>query len=365
MYKILKEIKKSIKFQRLSDLFRNEQKENISTFHSNYLISFVIDFILFFCLYIYLYNSSKYYNKNIEENMISVPRGLKEKYDISIFLSKAVMFRCLTFIFFLFFENKTSYDLISFINFLLHIFPSFMFLMSLYINIGFLIEKFYEISLRRIYVLKSLKYILYFSLLLIILLSLSVFIFKIYKQSYFFIESLMCLIFLIIGFLYLIYGRKISNFMQESNNIRINNPLAMKTVRSLINEKIIGICFLICPAYIIVGTIKGLIAIKFFGVWYPTFIDLNLYDSIVFFFCELLPSFIIGRKNKKWNNFKIEELCNQTNMIINDYGERPLLDKEEKTSLIEKNNNNKTIEETIDEIYENFEGKKRINQSSL
>ena len=346
MYKILKEIKKSIKFQRLSDLFRNEQKENISTFHSNYLISFVIDFILFFCLYIYLYNSSKYYNKNIEENMISVPRGLKEKYDIS-------------------FENKTSYDLISFINFLLHIFPSFMFLMSLYINIGFLIEKFYEISLRRIYVLKSLKYILYFSLLLIILLSLSVFIFKIYKQSYFFIESLMCLIFLIIGFLYLIYGRKISNFMKESNNIRINNPLAMKTVRSLINEKIIGICFLICPAYIIVGTIKGLIAIKFFGVWYPTFIDLNLYDSIVFFFCELLPSFIIGRKNKKWNNFKIEELCNQTNMIINDYGERPLLDKEEKTSLIEKNNNNKTIEETIDEIYENFEGKKRINQSSL
>ena len=153
--------------------------------------------------------------------------------------------------------------------------------------------------------------------------------------------------------------------MKESNNIRINNPLAMKTVRSLINEKIIGICFLICPAYIIVGTIKGLIAIKFFGVWYPTFIDLNLYDSIVFFFCELLPSFIIGRKNKKWNNFKIEELCNQTNMIINDYGERPLLDKEEKTSLIEKNNNNKTIEETIDEIYENFEGKKRVNQSSL
>lgn len=70
--------------------------------------------------------------------------------------------------------------------------------------------------------------------------------------------------------------------MKESNNIRINNPIAMKTVRSLINEKIIGICFLICPAYIIVGTIKGLIAINFFGVWYPTFIDLNLYDCIAF-----------------------------------------------------------------------------------
>ena len=358
MYKILREIKKSIKFKRISDLFRNDQDNNISTFHSNYLISFVIEFILFGCLYIYLYNSSKYYIKNIEDNMISVPRGLKEKYDISTFLLKAVIFRCLTLIFFLFFENKTSYDLISFINFLLHIFPSFMFLMCLYINIGFLIEKFYEISLRRIYVLKSLKYILYFSLLLIILLSLSVFIFKIYKQSYFFIESLMCLIFLIIGFLYLIYGRKISNFMKESNSIRINNPIAMKTVRSLINEKIIGICFLICPAYIIVGTIKGLVAIKFFGVWYPTFIDLNLYDCIVFFFCELVPSFIIGRTNKKWNNFKIEELCNQPNMMINDFGERPLIDKEEKVEIVEKNN--KTIEETMDEFFENFEGKKKI-----
>ena len=358
MYKILKEIKISIKIQRLSDLIRTDQTNNISTFHSNYLISFVIEFILFLGLYIYLYNSSKYYNKNIEENLISVPRGLKEKYDISIFLLKAVMFRCLTLIFFLLFENMTSYDLISFINFLLHIFPSFMFLMSLYINIGFLIEKFYEISLRRIYVLKSLKYILYFSLLLIILLSLSVFIFKIYKQSYFFIESLMCLIFLIIGFLYLIYGMKISNFMKESNNIRINNPIAMKTVRNLINEKIIGICFLVCPAYIIVGTIKGLVAIKFFGVWYPTFIDLNLYDCIVFFFCELLPSFVIGRKNKKWNNFKIEELCNQPNMIINDNGERPLLDEEEKEQLIEKKNNNKTIEVKMNEFFENFEGKK-------
>ena len=171
----------------------------------------------------------------------------------------------------------------------------------------------------------------------------------------------MCLIFLIIGFLYLIYGKKITTFMRESNNIRINNPIAMKTVRSLINERIIGICFLVCPAYILVGIIKGLIAIRFFGVWYPTFIDLNLYDCIVFFFCELLPSFIIGRKNKKWNNFKIEELCNQPN----NNGERPLLDREENEQLIETSNTNRIIEEKMNEFLENFEGNNRINQSSL
>ena len=126
-------------------------------------------------------------------------------------------------------------------------------------------------------------------------LSLSVFIFKIYKQSYFFIEWLMCLIFLIIGFLYLIYRRKISNFMKEWNNIRINNPLAMKTVRSSINEKIIWICFLIFPAYIIIGTIKGLIAIKFFGVyifyrfkfvWYYYFFLLRIFTEFYYWMKE-------------------------------------------------------------------------------
>ena len=50
--------------------------------------------------------------------MIIVPKGLKEKYDISIFLLNAAMFHRLTLIFFLFFENKASYELISFINFL-------------------------------------------------------------------------------------------------------------------------------------------------------------------------------------------------------------------------------------------------------
>ena len=100
--------------------------------------------------------------------------------------------------------------------------------MSLYLYIGFLIEKFYAISHKKIYVLTSLKYISYFSLLIIILLSLSVLVFKIYDESYFFIESLMCINFLIIGFLYAIYGRKITNFMNELNNIRTKNPIYMK-----------------------------------------------------------------------------------------------------------------------------------------
>ena len=350
MKNIIREIKKSIKIQRISDLFRTDVSENTKIFHSNYLFSFLIEFILFFCLYIYLYKSSKYYNKNIENNLISIPRGFKEKYELSNFLSKAVLFRCLTLLYFILFSNKTGYDFISFINYLLHIFPSFLFLMSLYLNIGFLIEKFYEIIHRKIYILTSLKYVLYFSLLLIILLSLSVFIFRIYQESYFFIESLMCLNFLIIGFLYMIYGRKISNFMQEANNNRLNNTLSIKNIRNNIHFKIIGTCFIVCPSYIIVGAIKGLVALDFFETWYPNFMDLNLYDCIVFFFCELLPSFVVGRTDEKWNGFWVEGLNKQ--VLLDDIG--PLINQEERIDSLDK----KTLEEQVYEQYKIYEEEK-------
>ena len=350
MKNIIREIKKSIKIQRISDLFRTDVSENTKIFHSNYLFSFFIEFILFFCLSIYLYKSSKYYNKNIENNLISIPRGFKEKYELSNFLSKAVLFRCLTLLYFILFSNKTGYDFISFINYLLHIFPSFLFLMSLYLNIGFLIEKFYEIIHRRIYILTSLKYVLYFSLLLIILLSLSVFIFRIYQESYFFIESLMCLNFLIIGFLYMIYGRKISNFMQEANNNRLNNTLSIKNIRNNIHFKIIGTCFIVCPSYIIVGAIKGLVALDFFETWYPNFMDLNLYDCIVFFFCELLPSFVVGRTDEKWNGFWVEGLNKQ--VLLDDIG--PLINQEERIDNLDK----KTLEEQVYEQYKIYEEEK-------
>ena len=350
MKNIIREIKKSIKIKRISDLFRTDVSENTKIFHSNYLFSFLIEFILFFCLSVYLYKSSKYYNKNIENNLISIPRGFKEKYELSNFLSKAVLFRCLTLLYFILFSNKTGYDFISFINYLLHIFPSFLFLMSLYLNIGFLIEKFYEIIHRKIYILTSLKYVLYFSLLLIILLSLSVFIFRIYQESYFFIESLMCLNFLIIGFLYMIYGRKISNFMQEANNNRLNNTLSIKNIRNNIHFKIIGTCFIVCPSYIIVGAIKGLVALDFFETWYPNFMDLNLYDCIVFFFCELLPSFVVGRTDEKWNGFWVEGLNKQ--VLLDDIG--PLINQEERIDSLDK----KTLEEQVYEQYKIYEEEK-------
>lgn len=353
MKKIIEEIKDSIQIKSLTDLFKNSKDKNTEIYHSNYFIIFIIEFILFGCLSLYLYKSSKYFIAKIEANTMSAPKGLSEKHELLLYLSKATFFRFLSFIYFILFSNKTALDLISFINFMLHFMPSFIFLMSFFIYIGFLIEKFYELSLRRIYILTSLKYILYFSFLLVILLSIAAFSFKIYKESYFFIESIMCINYLIIGIMYCIYGRKITTFMKESNSTRANNPYAMKNLRKMINSRIIPTCIIISPSYIIMGIIEGLVAIDFFGIYYPNFIDLNLLDSFIFFFCELLPSFIIGYTKKKWNNIRIEELIDSQGMDgLND---RLFQRQDGNVEIME---GAKSLENQMEEMLERFEGEK-------
>ena len=355
MKKIIEQIKASIQIEDLMDLFRNSKYKNTMIYHSNYFIIFVVEFILFGCLSLYLYKSSKYFIEKIESNIIFVPRGLKEKHQLLVYLSTAAFLRFLSLIYIVLFSNKTDLDLISFINFIMHVIPSFIFLMSFYIYIGFLIEKFYELSLKRVYILTTLKYILYFSILLVIILIIPAIFFKIYKESYFFIESVMCINYLTIGFLYLIYGMKIINYMKTSNNIRMNNPIAIRNIRKSINSRIIPTCFIICPAYIIMGIIDGLVAIDFFGIYYPTFVDLNLLDGGFFLFCELLPSFIIGFTKKKWNNFRIEELCSPQN--LEDFSDRAFLRRN-----VEIVDGNKSLEDQMKEMLENFEGEKNTDK---
>ena len=191
MKNIIDQIKDAIKIKGISDLFKNNKDKNTEIYHSNYFIIFVIELFLFGSLSLYLYHSSKYFIEKMQPNIIFVPRGLKEKHELLINLSKATFFRFISFIYIILFSNRTALDLISFINFIMHVLPNFIFLMSFYIYIGFLIEKFYELSFRRIYVLTSFKYILYFSFLLVILLSIAAIIFKIYKERSFFIDSVL------------------------------------------------------------------------------------------------------------------------------------------------------------------------------
>lgn len=354
MGKIIDSIKSSIQIKSIYDMFRNSKDKNTEIYHSNYYIIFVIEFFFYGFLSLYLYKTSKYFIERRESTTLSVPKGLNEKHELLLYFSKATFLRCLSIIYIILFSNKTYLDLISFINFLFHVIPSLIFLMSLYIYIGFLIEKFFELSLKRIYVLTSLKYILYFSFLLIVILILPGFIFKIYKASYFFIYSVMSINYLIIGILYLIYGIKITNSMKNLNIVKSNNPIAMRNIRKKINSRIIPTCFIICPSYLFMGIIHGLVAIDFFGIYYPNFIDLNLLDGLFFFFCELLPCFIIGYNKQKWNNFRIEELLNPQN--IDDFNDRSSLKRGGDVEILEES---KTLEEQMEEMFEQFEGERK------
>ena len=353
--KIIDQIKESIQIKHISDLFKNNKDKSNEIYHSNYFLVLIIEFLLFGCFSLYLYRLSKYFVEKNDSSVVFAPKGLHEKHELLLNFSKATFLRFLSIIYIVLFSNKTYLDLISFINFLMHVIPSFIFLMSFYIYIGFLIEKFYELSLKRIYILTSLKYILYFSILLVIVLILPAFIFQIYKESYFLIYSVMCVNYLTIGCLYLKYGIKITNTMKELNNIRINNTIAMRNIRKKINSKIIPTCFIICPSYIIMGIIQGLVAINFFGIYYPTFIDLNLFDGIFFFFCELLPSFIIGYNKQKWNNFRIEELLSSQTM--EDLNDRSLSRREDEVL-----DENKSLKNQMEEIFRQFEGEKSIGK---
>ena len=103
------------------------------------------------------------------------------------------------------------------------------------------------------------------------------------------------------------------------------------------------------------GIIDGLVAIDFFGIYYPTFVDLNLLDGGFFLFCELLPSFIIGFTKKKWNNFRIEELCSPQN--LEDFSDRAFLRRN-----VEIVDGNKSLEDQMEEMLENFEGEKNTDK---
>ena len=92
MKNIIREIKKSIKIKRISDLFRTDVSENTKIFHSNYLFSFLIEFILFFCLSIYLYKSSKYYNKILKIILYQFQEDLKKNMNYQIFCQKQYYF---------------------------------------------------------------------------------------------------------------------------------------------------------------------------------------------------------------------------------------------------------------------------------
>ena len=295
------------------EIIKFHNLKNKEVYHISYNILLIILFFFFGLLSLYFYNLIKDQKKTKESNIQQNLNTFQGKQEMLKFLFSANLIRCISLFYIVLFYNKTAFDIIAFFNFLLHIFPPFIFLLGFYIYIGFIIEKFYEISLqkRKVVLLPTLKLILYFSMILTITLAIVNSIIKNLKASYYLIFGIVSFNDLIISILYLLYGNKIIKYYwKELDNNTTRNRNLKQTIfcRTILSTFIVGI------SYFGIGCLYGLVSVNFFGKPYPDFIQLNLLDFINFLCCELLSSFIVGFTKKHKKN-SVKEFCESEDFL--------------------------------------------------
>jgi hypothetical protein len=73
----------------------------------------------------------------------------------------------------------------------------------------------------------------------------------------------------------------------------------------------------------------------------------------------ILLAIIIGYTKKKWNTLRIEELCNPQSM--EDFNDKSI----RKGNVLIVDDNNKSLEEQMEEMLEKFEGEKNSDKFIL
>jgi len=254
-------------------------------------------FIIFFAFGLIGYLLFTFSKKLINSEKIYEYPSLTYKYNILINLSLANLIRCSSLIFIIICDNKTSYDVISFINYLCHIIPNLYFIFIFYFYIEYIREKYYEIKTKKniVFLAPDIHIMLYLICFIIIVISTSGFIFKNYKISIYMIDIIISIISLTIGLIYLMYGLKIANFYKNKTN----------NEKKYIYKRLINITIIVGGSYVIRGVIEIFNSIGIFKNFYLNIMSKNIWDFLNFGFCELLSSLIVGfnkKERKKFNN---------------------------------------------------------------
>ena len=312
------------------ELIKFKNLENTKIYHEKYNVLLVLLFFGFGSAVIY----SHYLKKNkirIDLQNQQNQKTIEQKEKLKSLLTNANLFRCVSLIYIVIFYNKTGIDIFSFINYFFHVYPSFIYLYIFDIFIGFIIEKYYQTSSERkkFLILPTLKLILYFSMIFTISFSIITLILKNYIVCFYLTNCILSLNYLLLGLLYLFYGNKIIAFYsKEINDVNSRNIILKRTIL----YKMIPITYNVGLSYFIFGSIFGLVAVGTFGVFYPTFIELNLLDFFAFLFCELLSSIFVGfSKQNETNTFT--EYCNSGDF-------QGILDELKSPNIERKNTNN-------------------------
>lgn len=108
---------------------------------------------------------------------------------------------------------------------------------------------------------------------------------------YFFVGiGLISILSVILSLVYLYFGISLAQTYSISKD---ENKIEVKE-RNFIHNRIVLIALSVGIFYMIRGIISFFMSIKVFNSSRLSFIDVNLWDFCVFFFCELLNSLIIG-----------------------------------------------------------------------
>ena len=342
--------------ERYFDHYGKNHTYQFVSYHDKYIS---LLFILFFCfgfLAYFLFNLSKKFLLNGEKFFDS--KAISQKYSITKNLSIACLLRCASVIYIIICENKTGYDILSFFNYLCHIIPSFIFITIFYYYIQFLIEKYYEMITKKnqIFFAPTIQFFLYLIYAIVSLIGVACLSTRKFKVFYYMSDCILCILCMILGTIYLIYGCKIASYY--SNYTYLDSQ-----EKFLIYQRIVLISSIVGSTHLIRGFINFFISIGWFKEIYPTFMEVNVWDSLVFFTCECISALVIGfsKKEKKRDviesdieNFefstgsnkkivkgRVGSLSNKSSMKDNTYVsdlEDPLLNKFENEKKYSKDN---------------------------
>ncbi len=261
------------------------------TYHEKYIS---LLFILFFCfgfLAYFLFNLSKKFLINGEKFFDS--KAISQKYSITKNLAIACLLRCASITYIIICENKTGYDILSFFNYLCHLIPSFIFITIFYYYIQFLIEKYYEMLTKKnqIFFAPTIQFFLYLIFAIVSLIGIACLSTRKFKVFYYMSDCILCILCMILGTIYLIYGCKIAGYY--SNYTYLDSQ-----EKFLIYQRILLISSIVGCTHLIRGFINFFISIGWFKEIYPTFMEVNIWDFLVFFTCECISSLVIGFSKK-------------------------------------------------------------------
>lgn len=202
-------------------------------YHKNYLSFLLILMIAFLIMAYYLYYVAKNNLKKAKNANINTT-AIYSKYEIFKNLSIAnlsnnilnnFLVRGISIIYILISFNKNNDDLISFFNYFAHVFPSLFFFSVFFSYIRFLIEKFYEIKIKKkdIFFNPSMQFFNIMVYIVIFIITLSCLTVENYSTFNYLSSGLICILSLILSLLYLYYGVRLANIYsneKESTEIK-------------------------------------------------------------------------------------------------------------------------------------------------